>query len=259
MFQLAPLLAVLAAADASGQWSANGTRFEVKDEMGALVGRVAVSGGSCPLPVGAEVLRGTLIDDSFSGEVRVCLLSPSCGKSTETGRAALLLAGTLSGAVHAEVSCAREVHTLILRRPDQPAETAPPIRPEIQSLLDSGASLLQKGQVEEARKQFASAAEKDPKSAAAFNGVGVTYYTRGELEDAIVWYKRAITADPAFGDALYNLACAYARRGQTVLAFRYLQLAALNGYADRKLLQTDPDLEGLRGDPNWTALLGQIR
>ena len=51
------------------------------------------------------------------------------------------------------------------------------------------------------------------------------------------------------------MACAYALGGRTDLALRYLQIAALNGYATAGGIDGDPDLESLRAEPAYRALV----
>jgi hypothetical protein len=51
------------------------------------------------------------------------------------------------------------------------------------------------------------------------------------------------------------MACVYALEGRRQLALRYLQIAALNGYATAGGMDEDPDLESLRGDPGYRALV----
>src|SRR5712692_4314459 len=119
MMLLAPLLAMLAAGDipALGAWTANGARLELKDEGGKVVGRLSGEGGPCPLPAGSELLRGTLLDDSLSAQVRLCLVTEKCGGVEDTALAVLLVTRTLTGGVHTSAACAQEVHSLVLRRP----------------------------------------------------------------------------------------------------------------------------------------------
>ena len=121
MHLLAPLLAVLAAADALGAWSANGARLDLKDEGGKVTGRLAAPGGPCDVPTGTELLKGTLLDDSLSAQVRLCLIAAGCGPSADTALAVLLVTKTLTGGVHTKADCAKEVRALVLRRPG-PAE-----------------------------------------------------------------------------------------------------------------------------------------
>ena len=72
---------------------------------------------------------------------------------------------------------------------------------------------------------------------------------------ALDWYKKALAVDPDFGDAYYNMACVYAVRGQKDLALRYLQIAALNGYASAEGIDADPDLSTLHDEAGYRALL----
>jgi hypothetical protein len=125
---LAPLLAALAAADALGAWTANGARLELKDEGGKIVGRLAAEGGPCAVKPGTELIKGTLLDDSLSAQVRLCLVAQQCGPAEETALAVLLVTRTLTGGVHTRAACAQEVRSLVLRRPGggAMAMSAPP-------------------------------------------------------------------------------------------------------------------------------------
>ncbi len=78
---------------------------------------------------------------------------------------------------------------------------------------------------------------------------------RNDLPAALGWYKKALAVDPDFGDAYYNMACVYALQGERELALRYLQIAALNGYASAEGIDADPDLAALREEPAYEALV----
>ncbi len=125
MHLLAPLLALLAA-DALGAWTANGARLELKDEGGKVVGRLATVGGPCAVPSGTELLRGLLLDDSLSAQVRLCLVAQGCGDSAETALAVLLVTRTLTGGVHTKADCAKDVRALVLGRPGPAVAMRPP-------------------------------------------------------------------------------------------------------------------------------------
>ena len=99
----------------------------------------------------------------------------------------------------------------------------------------------------------------DPKLPEAYNGVGVTYYARQDLKSAIEWYKKSLRVDPQFGDGYYNLACAYAVDGQLQAGLAYLKLAASKGYTDLDVIERDPDLEALRGLPEYKDILADVR
>ncbi len=128
-------------------------------------------------------------------------------------------------------------------------------RAKARDLLRDGAAYLNEGSFEAARRRFLEAIETDDAIPEAFNGVGVTWRMRNDLDRALEWYKKALVVDPDFGDAYYNMACVYALRGDKDLALRYLQIAALNGYASGEGIDADPDLASLRGDPAYQALV----
>lgn len=56
----------------------------------------------------------------------------------------------------------------------------------------------------------------------------------------------------------YNLACSYARAGQTEPALDWLERAVDLGYNDVALLDRDPDLDALRGEPRYAALRARL-
>ena len=125
---LAPLLALMAAeAPALGAWTANGARLDLSEAGGKVVGRLATAGGPCAVVVGTELLRGTLLDDSLSAQVRLCLVAPQCGPVDDTALAVLLVTRALTGGVHTRAPCAHDARSLVLSRPGAAqAMTAPP-------------------------------------------------------------------------------------------------------------------------------------
>jgi hypothetical protein len=234
----------------------------------SVVGRLLAPAAGCPFPAGEEVLRATLLDDSLAGKVRVWLAGDGCTASEAWG-SAVLLAGPagLSGAVHLEAAgCSAPLGPkggLTLARlgagaaplPDKPGAAARGRRERARAAIKDGAAWLGEGNFEEARRRFLAALELDPRVPEALNGVGVTYRMRNDLPAALGWYKRALAVDPDFGDAYYNMACVYALQGERELALRYLQIAALNGYASAEGIDADPDLGALREEPAYRALV----
>jgi Tfp pilus assembly protein PilF len=128
-------------------------------------------------------------------------------------------------------------------------------REKAREILRDGAAWLDEGNFEAARRRFLEAIDVDRAVPEAYNGVGVTFRMRNDLPRALEWYKKALAVDPDFGDAYYNMACVYALEGQKELALRYLQIAALNGYASAEGIDSDPDLERVRGEPGYRALV----
>lgn len=255
--------------------SARAGPVAIHEQYDSPLGRVRISGdgtayrgivmssGPCGFKAGEEVLRATLLDDSLAGQVRVCLSGEGCGAREEWSSAVLLVGErSLSGAVHVQ---AKGCHAPVGKRGGIAftrsgggggrAKQAAARREVARGLLRDGGKWLAEGNFEQARRRFLEAIEADASIPEAYNGVGVTYRMRNDLPRALEWYKKALTVDADFGDAYYNMACAYALDGKKDLALRYLQIAALNGYATAGGMDEDPDLESLRGEPGYRALV----
>jgi hypothetical protein len=267
--------------EVAGEWETTIGRIRIVAAGDLFTGQLVTSSGLCKFEVGSDVLKGTMLDDSFAGKLRICLRGKSCKAKEEWASAILLAApGTLSGAIHVESKgCVAPVgknggvafKRLAVREPTagagaQPAASAPKApaggaedkkarRAKAREILNDGAAYLNEGNFEAARRRFLEAIEIDELIPEAFNGVGVTWRMRNDLNRALEWYKKAILVDPDFGDAYYNMACVYALQKQNEMALRYLQIAALNGYVTGEGIDADPDLEGLRQDPAYKALL----
>jgi tetratricopeptide (TPR) repeat protein len=188
----------------------------------------------------------------------------------------LVGAAGLSGAVHVAPGCKAPIGknggVTLTRLPSKPgaagpvAPPAPAVKPSprpageeqrarARELMRDGAAWLSEGNFERARARFEEALAVDDRLPEAYNGVGVTWRMRNDFTRALDWYKRALAVDPDFGDAYYNMACVYALDGQPELALRYLQIAAVNGYATAEGIDEDPDLASLRELPAYRALV----
>jgi TPR repeat protein len=132
-------------------------------------------------------------------------------------------------------------------------------QPAWQTTMEEGAGQMQAGFFERARRKFFKATELNPTRPEAFNGIGVTYYARNDYQEALRWYKKALEVNADFGDAYYNMACIYAIQRKKELAFRYLNIAALNGFVQPQVLSKDPDLNNLRDDARFGKILKKMK
>ena len=128
-----------------------------------------------------------------------------------------------------------------------------------QQAMEKGAEYMHNGFFERARRLFKKATDLNPTRPEAFNGIGVTYYARNDYQEALRWYKKSLEVNPNFGDAYYNMACIYSLLKKPNMAFRYLQIAALNGFVQPKVLSSDPDLKNIRGDDRFKKILQKMR
>jgi serine/threonine protein kinase/tetratricopeptide (TPR) repeat protein len=80
----------------------------------------------------------------------------------------------------------------------------------------------------------------------------------GDVSRADEWARRAVQSDPANPLMLYNIGCLYAVAGKPGLALDHLERAIELGMRNRDWLMTDPDLESVRGDPRFVALITDV-
>ena len=77
----------------------------------------------------------------------------------------------------------------------------------------------------------------------------------GELEKGLELAERAMGQDENEPAILYNAACFYALQDDVDRALELLARAFEHGWGDRAWVETDSDLESLRSDPRFNALL----
>ena len=80
----------------------------------------------------------------------------------------------------------------------------------------------------------------------------------GEHARGLEWASRALALDPEDSGVLYNVACVYALGARTSDAVAALEKAVHNGFGHREWLENDSDLDSLRDDPRFKALLQRI-
>ena len=78
----------------------------------------------------------------------------------------------------------------------------------------------------------------------------------GDREEGLRWAERARAIDPEDPGVLYNVACLYALEGRADDAISCLTQSFEAGFGAREWIAQDPDLESLRGDPRFQALVG---
>ncbi|MFN2370324.1 MAG: hypothetical protein ABR506_04120, partial [Candidatus Krumholzibacteriia bacterium] len=81
----------------------------------------------------------------------------------------------------------------------------------------------------------------------------------GETETALAAARRLSASPDADPVLLYNQACLEARLGQADAALTTLARAVARGFDRLEHLDTDPDLDSLRGEPRFAALVTELR
>src|SRR5512138_1546448 len=69
----------------AGRYDSPLGRLQVSVQGGAVVGKLLAPARSCPFAAGSEVLRGTVLDDSIAGELRIWLRGDGCKRGEAWG------------------------------------------------------------------------------------------------------------------------------------------------------------------------------
>lgn len=77
----------------------------------------------------------------------------------------------------------------------------------------------------------------------------------GRVADSADAARMAVLLDPDCAPAYYDLACYYSLAGEEAKALAALENALSRGFCDFEWVGRDPDLEGLRGRPEFRNLL----
>ncbi len=85
------------------------------------------------------------------------------------------------------------------------------------------------------------------------------YTKQGRIADGLKMDRRLVRMQPTNATAHYNLACSLALTKQPRAALRALQHAVELGYRDSDWMQQDPDLDPLKGRPEFAALVEQLK
>jgi serine/threonine protein kinase/Flp pilus assembly protein TadD len=118
------------------------------------------------------------------------------------------------------------------------------------------------GEAGKASRRAIKAIEKwldvNPDDARALN-LGATIWSNlGESDKALEWGKRSLQIDPEDPQLLYNVGCVFAVEGMKEDALQCLEQAIDKGYGHREWIEHDSDLNSLRSDQRFQALLERI-
>ncbi|OLD64092.1 MAG: hypothetical protein AUI47_07385 [Acidobacteria bacterium 13_1_40CM_2_68_5] len=101
--------------------------------------------------------------------------------------------------------------------------------------------------------------ESDPDDVRAiYLGAGALVET-GREDEGLKWCERALAVDPNDASTLYNVACIYAGHKRRDQALTLLEKALDNGFAQIDWIEHDSDLDPLRDQPRFKALLKRLK
>jgi len=97
--------------------------------------------------------------------------------------------------------------------------------------------------------------ELNPDDARAYTIGAVALCRLGEREAGLAWAEKAVVIDPNDAGIQYNVACLFALEGDATRAIKSLESALKAGFAHKDWVEKDPDLDSLREDPRFKALM----
>jgi tetratricopeptide (TPR) repeat protein len=100
--------------------------------------------------------------------------------------------------------------------------------------------------------------ELNPDDPRAYYLGAIAWCRLGQVEKGLGWGDRALALDPDDAGVLYNVACLNGVAGRAETALDHLERAVQNGFGHREWIEHDPDLESLRSDPRYQALLSRL-
>ena len=106
---------------------------------------------------------------------------------------------------------------------------------------------------------FESVLKRDPDYTDVVEILGGLYTKHGRIADGLRMDRKLVKLLPQNATAHYNLACSLALSKRKADALRSLHQAVQLGYTDFDWMQQDPDLDGLKEHPAFSALLQQLK
>ena len=121
------------------------------------------------------------------------------------------------------------------------------------------------GREPEARAAYEKAAraaerhiELNPDDPRAHYLGAIAWCRLGQVDKGLAWGDRALGLDPDDAGVLYNVACLNAVGGRPERALDLLEHAVENGFGHKEWIEHDPDLESLRSNARYQALLNRL-
>ena len=128
--------------------------------------------------------------------------------------------------------------------------------PELNTQL--GIIYEKRGDLNQAALYYKKAIAKSPKFIQALNQLAAVYKKQGNSEASLDTYKKIITIEPSHIDSYYNIACIYSGKNRAEESVRWLKKAIDRGFDNWKLLQTDSDLNNIRGTAYYKEVMRNV-
>lgn len=121
--------------------------------------------------------------------------------------------------------------------------------------LQSCNALVRAGKFSEGEQALRELLQGAPNNGPAWMLLGHALYGQKRYGEALPAFEKASSSPNLASRAAYSAGCMAALIGETDLAFSWLTRAVAAGFADGPLLASDTDLNSIRSDPRFGALL----
>ncbi len=105
---------------------------------------------------------------------------------------------------------------------------------------------------------FEEALQDNPSNTEALRFLAHAYTLAGRTEDGLSADQRLVALLPTDPRARYNLACSNALSGKIEAALAVLREAVELGFDDLNLIKKDHDLDSLREEPGYQAIIEDL-
>ena len=106
---------------------------------------------------------------------------------------------------------------------------------------------------------YESVLRRDPRYAEVIEILGGLYTKTGRIADGLKMDRKLVKLEPSNATAHYNLACSLALCRRKSDALRTLERAIELGYDDYIWMAKDPDLETLKQNREFQALIAKLK
>ncbi len=106
---------------------------------------------------------------------------------------------------------------------------------------------------------YESVLRRDPRYTEVIEILGGLYTKTGRISDGLKMDRKLVKLEPANATAHYNLACSLALCRRKSDALRTLERAIELGYDDYAWMAKDPDLETLKKNREFQALIAKLK
>jgi tetratricopeptide (TPR) repeat protein len=124
---------------------------------------------------------------------------------------------------------------------------------------NEGNKLLKQSNFEEAISNYKMALHHNKDFEESYINISTAYLSIKQFDLALKYLNLLKSINPRNPLLHYNFACYYSLLGKNAMGMEALKEAILNGFNDKKLLKSDPDIENLRQNHQFEELQKLLR